>query len=106
MDKKILIGVGVLVLLAAIFLLASDEPVSSEAVPYRATAEMNTTNINVDDQFYVSVANEVVLQRTGITRESAMEECEKVAYNPDNMWKQVICVFEGEEIYNDVFVAG
>lgn len=37
---------------------------------------------------------------------AAQTECEAIAYNTDYMWQDIVCTYEGEVIYDDVFIAG
>ena len=40
------------------------------------------------------------------SQKRAMELCESVAYDTRNMWKVVECVYEGDLLYSDTFIAG
>lgn len=73
---------------------------------YRADVQTRTQPATSSAQFVVTVVDEVVLELNGLTREEAVAACEEVAYDATHMWKQVVCVYEGVAIYDDIFIAG
>jgi hypothetical protein len=73
---------------------------------YVAPVEERTVIPDTEADLVVTVVDEVVLEADNLSREEAQAQCEAVAYNTDHMFKQVVCVYQGEEIYNDIFIAG
>jgi len=103
---SLLITLVIIGILAASFFLFTDTFVDSAPTGYIPEVQVQTKPIVSDALFYVSVTDTVVLEVDTITVEEAAGECSAIAYNPDYMWQQVICVYAGEEIYNDIFIAG
>jgi len=120
MNKVILIALVGLVALLGYFLLsgpASDTPAETElpevAFESQEIPELYVTPVfertvvpKSDAQLVVTVVDAIVLEQNELTQEEAMEACEAVAYDTDYMWQQVVCMFDGQEIYNDIFIAG
>jgi len=103
---SLLITLVVIGVLATTFFLFTNTFVSSSPEPFKPTVDLQTAPITSESQFYVSVADVVVTESNEFTGEEAQAQCDEIAYSADNMWQQVVCVYDGEEIYNDIFIAG
>ena len=109
MNKMVAAALIGLVLLLGYFLIhdANPDAVQQETPELYVTPVFERTVVpDSDAQLVVTVIDEVVLEQSGLTREAAQASCEAIAYNTDYMWQQIVCTFEGEEIYNDIFIAG
>ena len=103
---SLLIALVVIAVLAVGFFLVTNTFVNSAPEHYVPEVQMQTNKIESDALFYVAVADSLVLELDTISAEDAQTRCEAIAFDTNNMWQQVVCVYDGIEIYNDVFVAG
>jgi len=104
--KNLAIAAVTITTLSIAFLLVTNVMVNSASVVYVPAVQTQTKVVQSDAMFYISIGNDIVFESDELQSTDAQAECEAVAYNGANMWKQVVCVFEGQEIYNDIFVAG
>lgn len=115
-SKRFVVGLVIVVAGIAAGYVATmsptEEPVSVTVTPedtpeiYRAPVEERTVRATSTAELVVTVVDETALEEDGLSPAEAMVACEAIAYNPDHMWKQVVCTYRGEEIYNDIFIAG
>ena len=103
---SLLIALIVIGILATTFFLFTNTFVSSAPEPFVPTVERKTQTVESAALFYVSAADAIVVESNDVTAEEAQSQCDALAFNTDYMWQQVVCVYDGEEIYNDIFVAG
>ena len=104
--KNFYISAAVVSALAISFLLVTNVFVDSSNKVYVPETQLQTKEVNSAALFYVTVGNNIVTSYDDISETEAKEKCEEIAFDPDNMWKQVICTYDGVERYNDIFVAG
>lgn len=104
----IFISLTVIAVLALGFFLFTLLSTDAAGKPYVPSVEWHTADTATPhDGLVVTVGNEIVYTDAMATStEAAQVACDAVAYNPEHMWKQVICLYNGIEIYNDVFIAG
>lgn len=101
-------GAAIILLLIVVLLgvtyFSGDNVTRAEV--YEPHAEYRTETPAVAARYVVTVANDVVFMDDTMAEEEARSHCQSIAYDANNMWKQVICTFDGAAFYNDVFVAG
>lgn len=104
---SLVVAAVVVALLALAFFLTTNTLVNSSPEPHSPQIFLNDEPIASEATYYVSVENDVVYTSEDFaSQEEAWPHCQSVAFAPENMWRQVICVYGGAELYNDVFVAG
>lgn len=104
--KHVVVPALVIGILTLSFLLVTTVFDGTSAAVYTPEVDWYTSTSSVDAAYYVTVANEVVFTSDTLNQSEAESHCESIAFDPQYMWKQVICTLKGKEIYNDVFVAG
>lgn len=100
------VAVAVVCVLAVTFALYSTTFVDSSGDIYMPEIQTRVSVPDAVSLYFVTVGDEIVFTNDVMLFEEAQAHCDSVAYNTDNMWKQVVCTYDDVELYNDIFIAG
>lgn len=102
----VVIGLAIIVIVSLFAYMYEWRLDDSVASPIDSQITWRTETIATSSPYYVTVGNDIVYASSTVTAESAGAHCEKMVYLNEHYLKQVVCVFEGAEKYNDVFIPG
>lgn len=102
----VVIALAIIVIVSLFAYMYNWRAEDGNAAPIDSMIEWRTKELTSTAQYYVTVGNEVAYASSTATAAAAGAHCQEMAYANENYMKQVVCVYEGEEKYNDVFIPG